>query len=133
MLLKSALKDQERIDLIKEIDMLYRNKNLPKFKKAKKAENLSRFIPGSGQIYSGSVGEGSFNFLMNVSVLGFAAYEFYTQYYFTGYFVGLGLLNKTYNGGIRRAGKLAEEKNQESMRQFNLHTSVILLRAFDFH
>lgn len=131
LLLNSDLRNEERDDLIKEIEILYNEKNLPVYKKPAKAESLSRFIPGSGQIYSGALGEGAFNFLMNASVLGFAAYEFYTQYYFAGYFVGLGLLNKTYNGGIRRAGIIAEGRNQKTMDEFNFRVSSILLRIFD--
>jgi hypothetical protein len=132
LLLNSDLRDQERDSLFNEIEMLYNEKNLPVYKKPVKAENLSRFIPGSGQIYSGAIGEGAFNFLINASVLGFAAYEFYTQYYFSGYFVGLGLLNKTYNGGIRRAGIIAERRNQKTIDEFNLRISSIMIRAFNF-
>lgn len=132
LIVHSDLNENEREELKKEISGIYGDKKLSKFKKPGKAENLSRFIPGSGQMYSGAVGEGAFNFLMNASILGFAAYEFYTQYYFTGYFVGLGLLNKTYNGGIRRAGILAEKRNQNTMDEFNLRASSILIRSFKF-
>ena len=132
LIMNSDLDEPERKKLTEEIDEIYNDKGLPKFKKPGKAENLSRFIPGSGQIYSGAFGEGSFNFLMNVSILGFAAYEFYTQYYFTGYFVGLGLLNKTYNGGIRRAGILADKRNQKTMDEFNLRVSSIMIKVFNY-
>lgn len=128
LIVNSDITEPEKKKLAEEIDEIYIDNKLPKFKKPSKAENLSRFIPGSGQVYSGAVGEGSFNFLMNASILGFAAYEFYTHYYFTGYFVGLGLLNKTYNGGIRRAGIIAERRNQKSMDDFNLRISSILTR-----
>jgi TM2 domain-containing membrane protein YozV len=132
LIINSDLKELEKKKLAEEIDEIYYNKSLPKFKKPAKAENLSRFIPGSGQMYSGAVGEGTINFLMNASILGFAAYEFYTQYYFTGYFVGLGLLNKTYNGGIRRAGIIADKRNQKTMDEFNLRISSILIRVFNY-
>jgi tetratricopeptide (TPR) repeat protein len=132
LIVNSDLNENERTDLKKEIDDIYIEKSLPDFKKPGKAENLSRFIPGSGQIYSGAIGEGTFNFLMNASILGFAAYEFYTHYYFTGYFAGLGLLNKTYNGGIRRAGILADKRNQKNMDEFNLMVSSIMIREFKF-
>ncbi len=131
LLKNSMLPDDERKNLIAEIDDIYKANSLPKFYRPKRAENLSRFIPGSGQMYSGAIGEGSFNFLMNAAILGFAAYEFYTEYYFTGYFVGLGLLNKTYNGGIRRAGILAEKKNHDTMKDFNSEIASILIRVFD--
>ncbi len=128
LIVNSDLTEQEKKKVSEEVDEIYNDNKLPKFKKPGKAENLSRFIPGSGQMYSGAVGEGSFNLLMNASILGFAAYEFYTRYYFTGYFVGLGLLNKTYNGGIRRAGIIAERRNQNTMNDFNLRISSILTR-----
>jgi tetratricopeptide (TPR) repeat protein len=131
LLERTNFSDVERQNLIAEIDDIYKVKSLPKYYRPKKAENLSRFIPGSGQIYSGAIGEGTFNFLMNATILGFAAYEFYTEYYFTGYFVGLGLLNKTYNGGIRRAGILADKRNNDTMNDFNTRIASILIRVFD--
>ena len=73
--------------------------------------------------------EGSFNFLMNASLIGFAFYEFYTEYYFTGYFVGLGLFNKTYTGGMHRANLLAIDKNLKSMNKFNLAVSSLMLKV----
>jgi TM2 domain-containing membrane protein YozV len=114
-----------------EIDNLYKKRNLPRFHSPRKAENLSRFIPGVGQMYSGAVAEGSMNFLINASLLSFAAYEFYTQYYLTGYFVGLGLFNKTYHGGMHRANLLAEQKNREALNNFNLKNSSLMIRLID--
>ncbi|MEZ5199231.1 MAG: hypothetical protein R2764_23450, partial [Bacteroidales bacterium] len=77
-----------------------------------KAENWSRFIPGTGQIYAGRAGEGTVNFLINASVLTFAGFQVYNGFYITGYLAGLGFFNKTYHGGIKRAGVLASYKNQ---------------------
>jgi hypothetical protein len=114
-----------------EVNNLYNKKSIPRFHSPKKAENLSRFIPGSGQIYSGAVFEGSVNFLLNASFLGFALYEFYTEYYITGYFVGLGIFNKTYHGGMRRAGLIAEQKNSTSLRKFNLECSSLIIKVLE--
>jgi tetratricopeptide (TPR) repeat protein len=114
-----------------EVNDLYNKRNLPRLYSPKKAENLSRFIPGSGQMYSGAVLEGSVNFLINASFLGFAFYEFYTEYYITGYFVGLGLFNKTYHGGMRRAGILAEQKNSTALRKFNLETCSLIIKVLE--
>jgi hypothetical protein len=127
----SRLEDSVKSALATEINEYYKKKNIPGFHSPKKAENLSRFIPGSGQIYCGAVMEGSFNFLMNASLLGFAAYEFYKGYYFTGYFVGLGLFNKTYFGGMHRANLLADKKNLEGMNSFNAGAGSLLLRVLD--
>jgi hypothetical protein len=122
-----SIKSKERF----VVSELYRKKNLPKHKSSDKAENLSRFIPGSGQIYSGKVFEGSFNFLMNATLLGFSLYEFYTRCYFTGYVAGLTLFNKTYHGGMHRAAILAEEKNRKSMNEFNIKVSDQILDLID--
>ncbi|MEI6049851.1 MAG: hypothetical protein WCS03_13180 [Bacteroidota bacterium] len=113
------------------INKLYSKKNIPKWRSPKKAENLSRFIPGSGQMYCGAVAEGAFNLLINVSLLGFAFYEFYSEYYLTGYFAGLGLFNKTYNGGMHRANLLAVQKNMESMNRFNLEAGSLMIRVLN--
>jgi len=122
------LPDSVKLKVLSEVESLYNKKSIPKRFSARKAENLSRFIPGSGQVYCGEFLEGSFNFLINAAILSFAAYEFYTRYYFTGYFVGLGLLNKTYNGGMHRAKNLAEEKNLEEIRSFNEKSSALMIK-----
>lgn len=128
---KSGLDDSVRSAIKSKIISLYEKRNLPKFRSPGKAETLSRFIPGSGQIYCGAFFEGSFNLLMNAAVLGFSLYEFYTKYYFTGYIVGLTLFNKTYHGGIRRAYLLASERNIEALNRFDLETSTLLIRITD--
>jgi len=127
----SELKDSVRNDFSSKVINLYSKKNIPKYHSPKKAENLSRFIPGSGQMYSGAVFEGAFNFLMNASLLTFSFYEFYYQYYFTGYLVGLGTFNKTYHGGMHRANLLADEKNLDGIREFNYSASSLLLSILD--
>lgn len=124
---KSGLQDSVIKENKAKINKLYSGRNLPEFRSPEKAENLSRFVPGSGQMYSGALMEGTFNFLMNASLLGFAFYEFYTQYYFTGYFVGLGIFNKTYHGGMHRARILADTKNLESMRKFNSRNCSVMI------
>lgn len=127
----SAMDNSLKAKFKAEVNNLYNKRNVPRFHSPKKAENLSRFIPGSGQIYSGAVVEGSVNFLINASFLGFALYEFYTEYYITGYFVGLGLFNKTYHGGMRRAGLLAEQKNSTALKKFNLDTSSLMIKILE--
>jgi tetratricopeptide (TPR) repeat protein len=127
----SGYQDSVKNDFITKINDLYSKRNIPKIYSPKKAENLSRFIPGSGQMYCGEVLEGTFNLLMNASLLGFAFYEFYSEYYFTGYFAGLGMFNKTYNGGMHRAYMLAGEKNAEGVDKFNMEASSLLIKMSD--
>ena len=110
LLNNSELKDLEKKGYEVKLNNLYNKRKIPKFHSPKKAENLSRFIPGSGQMYCGAVFEGTFNLIMNASLLTYSFFEFYSKYYFTGYFVGLGIFNKTYNGGMHRAKLLAGEK-----------------------
>ncbi|MDA3879452.1 MAG: hypothetical protein PF436_03600 [Prolixibacteraceae bacterium] len=117
----------EYLHICKQIDDLYRKKNVPKIKYRKKAENWSRFIPGSGQMYAGSVGEGALNFLIHASLLAFSAYEFYNGFYFTGYLAGLGFFNKIYQGGIVRAGNLASHASRKQISDFNQQVTALLI------
>lgn len=127
----SGLDEASKTDFLNEVSEYYKKRNIPKYHSPKKAETLSRFIPGSGQVYSGAVLEGTFNLLINASLLGFAAYGFYEEYYLTGYFVGLGLFNKTYHGGMHRANLLADNKNREDLNEFNAGSGTLLLRILD--
>ncbi len=111
-----------------EITRLYDKENIPRFYSPGKAGNLSRFIPGSGQIYCGSIPEGVLNFLINISLLGYSAWEIYSKYYITGNFIGLGFFNKFYMGGINRAYNLAIEKNEEGIKKFNAENSSLMIR-----
>jgi len=111
-----------------EITGLYNKENIPRFYSPEKAGNLSRFIPGSGQMYCGSVPEGALNFLINISLLGYSAWEIYSRYYFTGNYIGLGLFYRFYMGGINRAFNLAIEKNEEGIKRFNAENSSLMLR-----
>lgn len=111
-----------------QIDDLYCKKNIPKVKKRKRAENWSRFIPGSGQMYAGKVGEGALNFLIQASLLTFSAFEFYNGFYFTGYLVGLGFFNKIYQGGIVRAGNIAANTTNKRVSEFNHRATALLIQ-----
>ena len=112
---------------------LYQKKNRPHIRSIDKAENWSRFIPGSGQIYAGRTGEGIANFLLNASVLAFSAHQVYNGFYITGYLAGLGLFNKTYHGGIKRAGILSSRKNEELTETFNIKISETIRSNFELN
>ena len=117
----------------KIVDNLYQRKNLPHIRSAKKAENWSRFIPGSGQIYAGKAGEGIVNFLINASLLAFSAHQAINGFYITGYLAGLGFFNKTYQGGIKRSGILATQKNKDLMVNFNSRINETIRSSFDIN
>ena len=111
--------DKDKILAIKKIDSLYSKKNLPKLKSIEKAENLSRFIPGAGQIYCGKIAEGSFTFLFNGALLALGIQQIFTKFYFTGYTAGLGILHKTYTGNMARTKYLAKKENLVRHTTFN--------------
>lgn len=125
----SRLPDSEKDNYIKELTRLYSRKSIPKLYSQEKAILLSCFIPGSGQMYDHSVGEGLVSLLLNAAFLGFSAWEFYTGYYLTGYFFGLRMSNRFYLGGIRRANDLAKERNEEGIRKFNYASSAMMKRV----
>jgi tetratricopeptide (TPR) repeat protein len=101
--------------------------NSPKYKNPEKARHLS-LLPGLGQAYCGEIVEGSINFLLNASALGFGVWQVWNGYYFTGYVVGVTLLQKFHSGGQHRAEIIAREKNIENAAKFNRK----ILEEFDF-
>jgi len=124
----SRLNDSVKNNFKQEVKSLYSKKNLPRFHFAGKAETLSSFLPGSGQIYNGAVLEGSFNAIINLTFLYYTFSQSYSKHYFTGYFIGLRLFNKFYAGGIRRARSLTEEKNENGVKAFNLENISLMSR-----
>jgi len=126
----SDIPSEKKPEIHRCIDQIYQKKNLPKIKSEKKAENWSRFIPGSGQVYAGKPGEGIVNFLINASLLAFTAQQAYQGFYITGYLAGLGFFNKTYHGGIKRAGILAEHKSKEELVNFNHQINQLIRTEF---
>lgn len=124
---------EKEAEILQIVDNLYKKRNLPRIKSIKKAENWSRFIPGSGQIYAGKAGEGIVNFLLNASILAFSAQQAFNGFYITGYLAGLGFFNKTYHGGIKRSGVLASEKNKEIIVNFNSRINAIIRSDFELN
>jgi len=112
-------KFEKKTILKKRIDAIYDAANLPDIKKTATARKLSTFLPGAGQIYAGYFGEGVMNFLLQIICLATGAYGFYSGYYFTGYLVGLGLFQKFYFGGVKRAVFLTRKKNFKKKQEFN--------------
>jgi len=126
----SSLNDSVKKSFRQEVKILYDKKSVPEFYFVDKAERLSTYWPGSGQIYCGALPEGLFNLSINGTMLYYAFSQFYNKFYFTGYFVGLKLFNKFYSGGIRRAKSLAVEKNEKGIKAFNLKNSNLMSRFF---
>ena len=121
---------EKEVEMEQMVNNLYKKRNIPHVKSVKKAENWSRFIPGSGQVYAGKTGEGVVNFLINASLLAFTAQQAYNGFYITGYLAGLGLFNKTYHGGIKRSGILASQKNKELIVNFNSNINKTIRSGF---
>lgn len=124
---------EKEAEMQQMVNNLYKKRNIPHIKSIKKAENWSRFLPGSGQIYAGKTGEGIVNFLINSSILAFAAQQAYNGFYITGYLAGLGFFNKTYHGGIKRAGILVSQKNKELIVNFNSEINATILSNFELN
>lgn len=134
------LPEAEKNDFVQTVEQLYSKKNLPKIKKITTAEHLSRYIPGAGQAYAGKPGEGALNFLIQLSCLafgahqlsnGFTTFQFWNAFPFTGYLGGIGMLSKVYVGGIKRAGILAAQANNEQMAAFNHQINHLVIEALE--
>jgi tetratricopeptide (TPR) repeat protein len=122
-----GLENQEKKALvIYDINTLFKKRNLPKVKIENTAKYLSMFIPGSGQIYLGYVGEGLFSFTLNLTALTLGAYGIYQGYYLTGYIVGFGFLSKLHGGNQRRTAELANIKNHNEITDFKKDVVDIL-------
>lgn len=98
---------------------LFSRENLPRIKNPEKAERLSTFIPGAGQMYAGYVMDGLQSIFFQLASLSVAAYFGYYGYYFTGYFGGLAVFQKFYFGGKTRAAYLARKRTKAEMADFN--------------
>lgn len=102
-----------------DIDTLYEFAADPGLKKIKKAQYLSTFMPGTGQIYAGRPGKGVLNVLLQLSSFGFAIISGYNGYYVTGFLLGFGFLQSFYFGGIRQAEHFAEQYNRSLIKSYN--------------
>lgn len=138
---KYQLVDEEtKQDFRVKVESIYNKKNLPRIIPEKRAQYLSRFIPGAGQIYAGEVGEGVLNLLIHLSLLtfsahqfsnGFTTFQFWNGYFVTGYFAGLGMFHKVYQGGIKRAGLLASQNNKNETAAFNHTINKLVIDHLD--
>ena len=110
--------EEKKVLILNDINTLFKKRNLPKVKNEKAARYLSMFVPGSGQVYLGYVGEGLFSFTLNLTALTLGAYGIYQGYYLTGYIVGFGFLSKLHGGNQRRTAELVSIKNHNEIIDF---------------
>lgn len=96
------------------VDSMYRVSERLKLKSEKKAEALSTFLPGAGQLYAGAGGHGVINAGIILSCLGWGTYNFFQGYYITGVFTGYLLGYTFYTGGNTYAVQLVRDHNRKS-------------------
>jgi len=93
--------------------------NTPRLKSEKKAQWLSTFIPGAGQLYAGRPGEAALSVLVQSAGLYFGVASFVQGYYLSAWGVGAGLFGSFHAGGVRRAEVLVRQRNQKHANAFN--------------
>lgn len=101
---------------------------LPRLKSEKKAQWLSTFIPGAGQLYAGKPGEAMLSLLVQSAGLYFGITSFLQGYYLSAWGVGAGLFGSFHNGGVRRAEILIQQQNQQKVATFNTQARQQVLK-----
>ncbi len=102
--------------------------NKTKIKDSEKAESLSYFLPGVGQMYAGYFGRGLLSGFLQAVFIGYGAYSLYEGYFFSGALTGVGLFWAFYSGGSRHAKYLAQKKNEELTAKYNEPIKEALLK-----
>ena len=105
------------------------SKELPKLKDPEKARKWSTIIPGSGQIYAGSIGDGLYNFGLHAVVLGISGWAFLSGYYVSGWLSGATVLQKLHSGGQLRAVDMCEKKNRLLIQEYAQPIQEFLISA----
>jgi len=130
LLQQKEMQPPERDSLLRIISSLYEIKHRPRIVKPERAVMLSRFIPGSGQAVAGYPAEGAANFFLHALALGAGAYGILQAYYFTGYIVGAGMLQKLYFGGLKRTAFLAGQGNAGRTAAFNRKARALAMDIY---
>ncbi len=118
----------EKEKLLQAYDALIDSRGgLPEMLDPGRARMWSTFVPGSGQVYTGSVGWGVLNAFSQVMALGGFGLLVYNGTYIASVVAGLGPFQSFYFGGIRQAGTLAEEKNKSRLDSFQAALGAFLL------
>ena len=110
---------QQKDSLNKIVDRLYVPKNYPHLKKISKAQLLSTFLPGAGQMYAGYFWEGVTSLSIQIAAIGFVGYNIIIRHYFTAFTIGTGIFQRFYFGGINRLDYLVGKKNHALLRNYN--------------
>lgn len=98
---------------------IYEKKKFRRLKNPEKAESISHYLPGVGQMYAGYPVRGLTSGLIQAGLLSFTAVSFLNGYYFSGAFTGMGLFSMFNNGGARHAQYLAEKRNELIINELN--------------
>lgn len=126
---KTNISSAEKDSLNKRIGQLYVPDNYPRMKNLLKAQKMSAFLPGLGQIYAGYFWEGAASAFLNAASVGFIAYCIYTKLYFTGVMTGSGIFSKFYIGGSNRLEYLVEKRNYKVLRKYNDSLKQVVLNG----
>ncbi|WP_229368479.1 hypothetical protein [Fibrisoma limi] len=102
-------------------------RRLPKLKRESKAQWLSTFLPGAGQLYAGKPGEAILSILVQSAGLYFGVTSFLNAYYLSAWGVGAALFGSFHAGGVRRSQALVRQYNQRQISAFNERVKKRLL------
>lgn len=119
MITCSGLDSAAADSLINVVETMYDPQNYPRLKNVKMARVLSMILPGSGQVYAGSAGQGIVSMILNAAAITFTVYSFNVGTYFTAAGSAFSIFGRFYSGGGRNAEKTALKKNYERSKVFN--------------
>lgn len=111
----------------REWEAFFGKEALPRFRNPETARWISTFLPGMGQVYAGKTGSGVLNFTIHAGILTLATLGFINGYYVTAWLAGLGMFQKFYYGGIRRAEELCKIKNRQELEKYLLPVKTFLI------
>lgn len=105
--------------------------NLPHLKNKDKAQWLSTFIPGGGQVYAGKPLEALVSIIAQGAGIYFGIVSFQQHYYIATWLAGAGLFGSFHLGGVRRSETLVEQYNHKKMVEFNGKVREQLLKVME--
>lgn len=105
--------------LIYVVNEMYAPANRPRLKNIRTARVLSMILPGSGQLYAGSIGQGIAGMVLNAAAAAFTIYSFNAGAYLTSVGAGLSMFVRFYGGSRHNAEKAATKRNYERSKKFN--------------